>query len=306
MIVVAGEALIDFIPTKTAAGQTAYRPACGGSPFNAAVGIARQGVAVEFMGGLSTDLFGDQLAAFLAASHVGTAFAPRMAQPTTLAFVSLEHEEPQYAFFVENTAARLFDPQAIALPADATMLQCGSISLISDPFASRMARLFVSQKGKRVLGLDPNIRPGMVDDEPAYRARLKAMTDVADIIKISRVDLEWLAPDQTPAAWAAERIADGASLIVVTAGSEGATGYGRGFTVVQPVVKVGAVADTVGAGDSFTSGLLASLAKRGLLTVEALAGLDEAAVREALAFAARVAAITVTRAGADPPWAHEM
>ena len=308
MIVVCGEALIDFLPVKGADGRDAYRPAVGGSPFNTAIGIGRLGGAVGFCAALSTDFFGDMLNEALARSRVSLRYTVRAPRPSTLAFVSLGDGEPHYAFIDEASASRLFDPDgdAPAILPEVTMLQFGSVALINDPIASAYERLFFANRHKRVLGIDPNVRPTIVGDAVAYRERMRRMTEAADIVKISKADLLWLDPSLDPDGWARHLVHRGASFVVITDGANGATGYGRGFSMRRPVQPVAKVADTVGAGDSYSSGLLAVLQQAGVLAVDTLWGLDESLARRAMDNAARTAAITVSREGADPPWDHEL
>ena len=132
------------------------------------------------------------------------------------------------------------------------------------------------------------------------------MTEAADIIKISKADLLWLDAGIDPDGWARSLVHRGAGLVVITDGGNGATGYGRGFSMVRPIVHVDHVVDTVGAGDSYCSGLLYTLQRRDVLSIDKLANIDEAIAREAMDYAARTAAITVSREGANPPWDHEM
>jgi fructokinase len=308
MIVVCGEALIDFLPVKSADGRDAYRPAVGGSPFNTAVGIGRLGGEVGFCAALSTDFFGDALVEALERSHVSLRYVVRAKRPSMLAFVSLGEGEPSYAFIDEASANRLFDPEkeAPALLPDVSMLWAGSVALINEPIASAYEKLFFANRHKRVLGMDPNVRPTVVADAAEYRARMKRMTEAADIVKISKADLSWLDQAANPDGWARSLVHRGASLVVVTDGANGATGYGRGFSMTRPVAEVAAVADTVGAGDSYSSGLLFTLQRAGVLDINRLSEIGEDIVRNAMDYAARTAAITVSREGADPPWAREI
>jgi fructokinase len=132
------------------------------------------------------------------------------------------------------------------------------------------------------------------------------MTEAADIVKISKADLLWLDNTVNPDGWARALVHRGASLVVITDGANGAMGYGRGFSMHRPVVPVEQVVDTVGAGDSYSSGLLAVLQAEGVLQTDTLIRIDETIVRRAMDHAARTAAITVSREGADPPWREEM
>ncbi len=307
MILCCGEALIDFLPVKTADGLHAYRPVVGGSPFNAAVGIGRLGGAIGMHTGISSDLFGEMLTAELARSQVSTRYVHSDDRQTTLAFVSLGKDEPQYAFYDEATSSRMFAPSTVRpIGAEVSMLQFGSVSLIGDPGAANLEALFHANKGHRVLGIDPNCRPTLVKDKASYSRRINGMLDKADIIKISKADLEWLIEGVDAEAWAKARLEKGATLVAVTDGSRGATGYGHGFKVEQPVIPQPNFVDAVGAGDAFTSGLLFSLQQAGCLTLDGLKTIDEGKARAALALGARIASIVCGRAGSNPPFAREL
>jgi fructokinase len=307
MLLCCGEALIDFLPVTSAEGHDAYRPVVGGSPFNAAMGIGRLGGRIGMHTGISRDLFGQMLSAELARSNVSSDYVFSDDRQTTLAFVSLGLDEPQYAFYDEATSSRMFVPSAVKpIGPEVTALNFGSVSLIGDPGASNLEALFHANRGKRVLSIDPNCRPTLVRDKPSFDRRIMGMLAGANIIKISKADLDWLAPGSDPASWAADRLAGGAALVVVTAGSEGAAGYGHGFAIAQPVVPQPNFVDAVGAGDAFTSGLLFSLQQAGKLTLSTVDTIDEPTTRAALLLGARVASITCGRAGANPPFTHEM
>jgi fructokinase len=307
MILCCGEALIDFLPVKSTDGHHAYRPVVGGSPFNAAMGIGRLGGAIGMHTGISSDLFGEMLTAELQRSSVSTDYVLSDDRQTTLAFVSLGKDEPQYAFYDEATSSRMFLPSSVRpIGAEVSMLQFGSVSLIGDPGASNLEALFHANKGHRVLGIDPNCRPSLVKDRTGYERRIKGMLDAADVIKISKADLEWLIDGVDVEAWAKARLDKGAALVAITDGARGATGYGRGFTVTQPVVPQPHFVDAVGAGDAFTSGLLFSLQQAGCLTLTGLAKIDQAKAAAALMLGARVASFTCGRAGANPPFAREL
>lgn len=304
MIVSCGEALIDFVPATTNDGRPAYVPCVGGSPFNIAVAIGRLGVPAGFLGGVSSDFFGDDLVAALEASGVDTRYVLRLDRPSTLAFVSLGSGEPEYVFYDAEAAHRFWEP-AEALAPDVTMLHFGSIALLGAPAADRFEELMQRNKGRRILAFDPNIRPSVIVDEAAYRERLRRMLALADVVKISAADLAWLAPDAAPDDVADAWLAGGASLVVVTLGPDGALAHTARGPVRYPGTPV-AVVDTVGAGDSFMGALLAALARLGVERTAQLEALDAEATMTAIGFATRASAITCSRRGADPPWAREL
>jgi fructokinase len=305
MILCCGEALIDMLPRQTSAGEAGFAPHAGGAVFNTAIALGRLGVETGFFSGLSTDLFGQILTDGLAASNVDTQFAARSARPTTLAFVKLVNGQATYAFYDENTAGRMLSQQDLpSLPASVTTLFFGGISLVNDPAASTYATL-QSKAGARVTMIDPNIRPGFITDEPAYRTRITQMLTRADIIKISDEDLHWLNGPGEPQALARTLLSRGPKLVFLTEGAKGA----RAITETQNRFVAGAsvtVADTVGAGDTFNAGALAALHAANALTKTALHSLPDATLDAALSLGNRAAAITVSRPGANPPWAHEL
>jgi len=306
MIVSCGEALIDFVPAPTVTGESAYVAHPGGSPFNVALTVGRLGVPAGFLGSVSTDFFGARLVGALRKSNVDTRYVLRLDRPSMLAFVNLESVEPEYSFYDSEAAHRYWTP-VTELEADVTMLHFGSLALIDEPAAGHLAELMARECGRRIVTLDPNIRPTLVGgNETAYRERLTTMLGLANLIKISGADLTWLDAQQEPAAIAAAWVAGGASLVIVTAGADGSTAYLRdGRTIHRDAEKIDLV-DTVGAGDSFMGAVLAGLDSCGVTTPHELASVADETVAEVLAFAAHVSAITCSRAGADPPWRDEV
>ena len=305
MIVSCGEALIDFVPAATATGEAAYVARAGGSPFNVAITIGRLGVGAGFLGGVSTDFFGDSLIVALDASAVDTRYAARTDRPTALAFVDLSSAQPRYTFYDRDAAHRCWVP--VELAADVMLLHFGSLALVDGPAADGLGALMAREHGRRMLTLDPNIRPSVAGDhEEAYRARLDAMLRLADLIKISAEDLTWLEPGADPAAVALRWVAAGASLVVVTAGAGGATAFTPLHAPFHASARAVDVVDTVGAGDSFMGALLAGLTTCGVTTIDALAALDAHTLADVMTFATDVSAITCSRAGADPPRRDEV
>lgn len=305
-VVVGGEALVDLVPTGDEhAGDPALRPLAprlGGGPFNTAVGLGRLGVPATMLTRLSNDPFGDALVRRLEDNGVDTALLQRGPEPTTLAVVTLDAAgAARYAFHVEGSADRLVsDPGE--LPADTGALAVGTLSLVLEPGASRYAALAARESARgRLVSLDPNLRPGLVDDPDAVIARLDGIAAVAGLVKLSDEDAErW---GRTPA----ELLDAGAGAVVLTRGDAGLTAHTRGGGVVTvPAATGGSLVDTIGAGDSVHSALLAWLADHDALDRATVAGLDADAWAGALGFAARAAAWTVSRAGAEPPWRAEL
>jgi fructokinase len=306
MILSCGEALIDMLPRVTAEGEAAFAPYAGGAVFNTAIALGRLGVASGFFSGLSTDLMGEILVDTLAASQVDTSLAARSHRPTTLAFVKLVNGQASYAFYDENTAGRLLaESELPVIPRAVNALFFGGISLVNDPAASTYEALQARECGARVTMIDPNIRPGFITDEAGYRARIGRMMGRADIVKLSDEDLHWLMGPGDLVSLARKLIATGPRVVFLTEGAKGA----RAVTATQDrfvaATKV-TVADTVGAGDTFNAGALAALEQAGVLTKAGIAGISDAVLDAALSLGTRAAAVTVSRPGANPPWAHEL
>jgi len=306
MILCCGEALIDMLPRETAAGESAFLPHVGGSVFNSALALGRLGVPVSFFSGLSDDLFGIKLQDALRASRVALAHAKISSRPTTLAFVTLKEGQASYFFYDENSAGRMLSEADLpALGGDVEALLFGGISLATEPCGSAYEALMNRESASRVIMLDPNIRTVFIKDAKAHKVRMRRMMAKADIVKISEEDLSWFGEPTSPAEAAQVLLAGGAKLVIITSGANGAAAYWKGGSFVIGALSV-EVADTVGAGDAFNAGVLAAIRKAGFLKKERLADIRKDAVREALSFATRIAAITVSRAGANPPWANEV
>lgn len=306
MILVCGEALIDLVPVPLR-GEQAYLPRAGGSSYNVAIGIARLDLPTGFLGRVSRDHFGRLLRDRLVANAVDCRYLCEGDELTTLAVVHLEEgHEPQFAFYGEGTADRLIRVEDLpTLGDDVVALHLGSISLVREPGASTYETLMRREHGRRVLSLDPNVRPSLIPDRTAYVARLEGWVSLVDIVKVSRADLSWLYPGRSPEETARIWLAMGPTLVVVTKGDEGATGLTAAAEVFVPGTTV-EVSDTVGAGDAFMSALLGRLHELGRLDRGSLGGLTADEVRGCLAFANRVAALTCTRAGAEPPTRAEL
>ncbi|PRY94537.1 fructokinase [Hasllibacter halocynthiae] len=304
MIVCAGEALIDMLPRDLPDGGTAFAPHPGGSVMNTAVAAARLGARTGFVSGLSTDLFGKVLTDHLDGSGVDRSAAVRSGRPTTLAFVTLQDGHAAYAFYDENTAGRMLSPEDMPdLPDGAAALFCGGISLPVEPCGTAYEALFLRSGGVARM-IDPNVRTSFVADEGAFRARMDRMLAAADVVKVSDEDLRWLTGERDMGRAAGAMRAKGPALVCVTEGAKGATGHWAGDPVQVPAARA-EVVDTVGAGDTFNAGVLVALSEAGLLA-PGLPGLSADDVRAALSLGAVAAAVTVSRAGANPPWRDEL
>lgn len=308
MIVCCGEALIDMIPVADSTGGQSLKPHAGGAVFNTAIALGRLGIPSHFLSGVSTDLFGKILLTELHNSDVVTDLVIQSDRPTTLAFVELTDGHASYVFYDENTAGRMLDPNDLpAIPDGAQAMYFGGISLINEPAADFYLALAMRESRRRVIVADPNIRPNFVTDEKRYRARLDQLIACVDILKVSDEDLDWLVPGPLTQIEKAEALRErGPKVVVLTRGSAGACAlFGIDESVEVPVQKV-EVADTVGAGDTFNAGFLASLSQNGLLEKACIEALGAPDLKGALEYGAQVAAITVSRPGANPPWKSEL
>lgn len=302
MIVVAGEALIDLVPQgPTDAGLPTLAPRLGGGPYNTAVALGRLGSPVAFCSRISTDAFGDALIDALRAAGVEVSYVQRGAEPTTLAVASIGADgSAGYSFYVEGTADRLFTAPE-QLPDAVRAVSFGTCSLVLEPGASAYEELMRRKSARGVFtALDPNIRAGLIPDADAYRARFKSWLPSVSLLKLSEDDASWLGG--TPREW----LASGPGAVVVTRGGEGLTVFTRDGGEWSVPGEAVDVVDTIGAGDTVNAALLHGLRARDALSVDSLSALGADSWGEVLRFAARAAAVTVSRAGAEPPYAEEL
>lgn len=299
---------MDMIPTPTGAGPDGFVPHVGGAVFNTAIALGRLGAATAMLTGLSSDLFGQQLRGALQASQVDTRLIIASDRLSTLAFVHLVDGNATYLFFDENSAGRMLAPADMpALGDDISALFFGGISLACEPCADAYAALMQREAPSRVTMLDPNVRPGFIKDPARYRARLDGMFAQADIVKVSDDDLHWMMPgSQSLKEKVASILSKGVTLVILTRGGDGAVGYLRDGSEIAVAAQKAVVVDTVGAGDTFNAGVLARLAEMNLLDKAKIKGLSARQTKEILTHGAKVAAVTVSRAGANPPWASEL
>lgn len=307
MILSCGEALIDMLPRTSTLGETAFAPYAGGAVFNTAIALGRLGAPAGFFSGISTDMLGEILADTLTASKVDTSFCARSGRPTTVAFVKLVNGQATYAFYDEATAGRMLAVEDLpVIGPEVQAVFVGGISLVNDPAASTYEALQAREAAHRVTMIDPNIRPGFIaGKETEYRARIERMIARADIVKLSDEDLHWLEGAGDLTALARGILAKGPKVVFITEGADGAravTARQDRFVAAQKVTVV----DTVGAGDTFNAGVLAALHQAGALSKARLDVVSDAELDEALSLGTRAAAITVSRAGANPPWANEL
>jgi fructokinase len=299
---VVGEALVDVVLRRGA--QPAEHP--GGSPANVAIGLGRLGRRVDLLTWLADDAYGDLVREHLAASDVHVLAGDRGPERTSVARAHLDDQgAATYEFDLTWDLPGRFD-EGDDTPA---VVHTGSIATVLTPGAEAVARLLADRRATSTLTYDPNLRPALMGDAGATLPVVERLVELADVVKVSDEDLAWLHPGVAPVEIARDWLRRGPALVVVTLGGEGAlavTAAGDEIALTAPPVTV---ADTVGAGDSFMAGLIDGLWSAGLLGADAreqLHAVDRATVERVLVRCAAIAAITVSRAGANPPTSAEL
>src|SRR5262249_36842901 len=211
-----------------------------------------------------------------AAAGMSGICAPRLERETTLGFAKLGEDEPQYAFYDDGTAGQSWRrSDSAALGPEVRLIHIGSVTLIAPPVADESLALFEAEKGRRLLSVDPNCRPTLTPHPDAYRLRMRRILALADIVRLSWSDLDFLIPGAPAETAVGAWLADGAGLVVLTDGENGATAWWPGGQVRVPARRV-AVVDTIGAGDCFLAGLLVQLDEAGRLSHDGLRQLHAA------------------------------
>jgi fructokinase len=302
VILVAGEALFDLVLHDTG-DELHGHP--GGAAFNAARTIGRLEQPVAYLGRLSIDRFGRRLDAMLEADGVARGSVVETNDPTTLAIAEVDHEGvARYRFYERGTSASGLTTEAAlaALPGVVDILHVGTLGLTLEPVATATEAVVERLAGDALVALDPNIRPWVVEDEDAYRARLDRVLARSHVLKVSEEDLAWLRPELGATEAVRSLLEGGPSVGLLTRGPQGALVVTRTAEVAVPAPRA-KVVDTIGAGDAFGGGFLAWWSERGL-------GRDDLdridVVVEATEFACLVAARTCSKPGAEPPYRSEL
>lgn len=309
-VAVAGECVVDLVADEPGG---AYVALPGGSPANVAVGLARLGVPTRMIARIGADPFGRTLRDHLAGNGVGTETVVAAPEPSSVALVHHGADGvPAFDLRIHGTSDwQWTEAEAAGLRLDGlAALHIGSLALVMPPGADVLAGLARRVRNDATISYDPNCRPAMMDGVPDARPRIEALLRVADVVKVSDADLAWLRPDGGHESFAGELIEAGVSVVAVTHGAAGSVVTGRRCPPRQvPAYRSAGVVDTVGAGDSYMSAVLAGLDRHGLLGADrrdALRSAGAPALAEIFDTASRAAALTCARRGADPPTREEL
>ena len=305
MIVFCGEALINMIPTETVGGEQGYVPQAGGAVFNIAIAFGRLGARAGILKGFRTNLFGQQLSESMEASHLDLSQIVRSDRLPTLTFFPLTDGHVTYSFHCESSAGRMLSyNDMLARPAEVSGLHFGGISLSCDSGADACAALLEQQSADRAVMIAPNIRANFVRTADQYRSRLEEMIARVDIVKVSDEDLDLILTEPISLQEKVKAVITmEPSVVILTRSSEDATCYLCGGGQVHVPAGSVEIANTVGVGDTFNGGLLAKLLELGELRKIDLRNPLEFSLKLALQHGSGVAAVTVTRAEANSPWA---
>lgn len=296
-----GEALIDIIVDP----QGEVTSVVGGAPLNTARTIARLGESASFLGGVSTDAFGQRILRMLTGDGVTLALGRQVPEPSTLAIAQIDASgAATYRFMLEGTSAAAITPEmALAcVGADVSVLHVGTLGLVLEPLASASAALVAAAREDQIVMVDPNCRPSVMTSSEVFDRTLTSVFSRADVIKVSGDDLAFMFPGERPATAAEQIHMRTGATVLFTDAADAVRVVCTGGSNVLSVPPV-SVVDTVGAGDSFSGGFLVHWVQNGWTRAD-LTDLDK--VSAAAEFGIRVAGITCQRAGAEPPFAHEL
>ncbi len=290
---VCGEVLIDVLSTG---------PVVGGGPANTAKALARLGHAVDFVGGISTDAYGQMASKELSRDGVGVGLALESDKPTCTATVQLDQTgSATYTFVIDGTATFDFSPSWLPDPErlKPSILHIGTLATVVEPGAAALFDWAVKCAEFAPIVFDPNVRPSFLGDREKYCQAVEKCVGISSVVKLSDEDIAWLYPDQSLDEVAHRWLAGEASLVVVTRGAKGIIGYTHGAQEEVEGAKV-VVVDTVGAGDTVGAIIVEAVVQH------SVAGVVGQILVDTLHKAAVAAGITVSRAGAQPPRIHEL
>ena len=298
-ILIAGEALTDIV-VDADGGRREYP---GGSPMNVAVALARLGHDAHLLTAIGEDPRGDAIRAHLDDS--GVHLTPSSVGPGRTSTAEAVLDASGAATYTFDLA---WDPDPAGLPSDLDAVHTSSIAAVMEPGATTLAELLRTARTAATISYDPNARPTLMGEPADVRARIEENIALSDVVKASDEDVTWLYGTDDVEDVVSSWRELGPSLTVLTRGGEGSVAFSESGRVQVAPVPV-EVVDTVGAGDTFSAGILDALADKDLLGAdrrEMLGAIPSDELAAVLRRAARLAAITVSRAGANPPWSREL
>jgi fructokinase len=289
VIAVVGEALVDAF-----VDGTVLRLHPGGGPYNTAVALARLGVPVTFLGAISTDSLGELLTTTLLDAGVSLG-GRRVDAASPLAIIGIDDDgETDYQFYLHDTAFEALVEGLSQLDDDTDAVVVGSVALALDPPAAAIEEFATDASKHALIVVDPNVRPRLITERAAFLRRFEFVARVAGIVKLSRLDAEWLYPNVPICRVARHLLERGTGCVVATDGAFGATAWTTTESLHELSPRIDVV-DTVGAGDAFTAGLVASLWESGQLANARLQRLTARHLSPALSWAAATGAAQCTR-----------
>ncbi len=310
MILTCGDALFDVFATSgSSVSSIALDARVGGSPLNVAVALSRLGQSTAFLSKVSNDHFGRKLIGYLESEKIDVDLIVRTGAPSTLAIVALDDKGvPTYSFYTNGTADRSLELADLParLPDAVRVVHTGSYSTALEPTGSTLEALVTRERPRRFISFDPNIRPSIVPDPELWRRRVAALTAQAHLVKASVEDIQFLYPGAPVESVLKDWLARGAGIAVATMGEVGAMVVTRQGVAARVRARSVKVIDTVGAGDTFQAALLTWLGENGRRSPDGLASPSADDLNALLTFAARAAAITCSRRGADMPRRSEL
>jgi fructokinase len=290
---VCGEVLIDVLPTG---------PVVGGGPANTAKALARLDHDVQFIGGISTDAYGQMARKELDQDGVDLTLVHESSKPTCTATVQLDSSgSATYTFVIDATSTFDFSPSWLPDPErlKPSVLHIGTLATVVEPGAAALYEWAINCAEFAPIVFDPNIRPSFLGDREKYSQAVEKWVAISSVVKLSDEDIAWLYPDETMDEVAHRWLEGETSLVVITRGAKGIIGYTRGAQEEVESALV-TVVDTVGAGDTVGAIIVEAVA------AHSVAGVVGDVLVDTLHKAAVAAGITVSRAGAQPPRLHEL
>lgn len=305
MILCSGENLIDFVPVSK--NTEIFKACVGGSPLNTAIGLGAMNAPVYFFSRISNDFFGRKIISFLKKNNVKTNLIQKTSDKTTLGFVS-NRNKPEFSFYANQTADRnlsQYDFKKNVLK-KIILAHFSSISLVLKPGSETYFKIIKNLKKTSLISIDPNIRSSLIENKNNYLKRFKEFLKLADIIKLSDEDFNYLNNDNNPDKVIPNWIQkNNISFVILTLGEKGSILYTKKLRIFIKSYKV-KVADTVGAGDIFQAAVINYLYKSKNLSNDKLLNLKKSDWEKCLKFASKAAAINCTKEGCYPPTEREI